>query len=111
MASYKKDDIEIVNELLSKKYWDLLEIICIFWSFPGTNLSRLKVAVFRVSSWINQHLRIKAFDLTTENAVKNSNLDCHLCLRIGCHFEKTANVGYKSLHFFTNFKRNTVRTG
>jgi len=43
--------------------------------------------------WIKQHLRIKAFYGTSDNAVKNSDLDRCFYLRPCCHHPKTPPLG------------------
>jgi len=43
--------------------------------------------------WIKQHLRIKAFYGTSENAVKTKNRDCDLCLYARSHHPQTTSDG------------------
>ena len=59
--------------------------------------------------WIKQHLRIKAFYGTTENAVKNPNLDRHHRLCAGRHHQKTPQPRRFTLHNSTSPEPNSFR--
>ena len=58
--------------------------------------------------WIKQHLRIKAFYGTSENAVKSTNLASNLGIRVDYFGEKETEFGYNSLHVSTDFERQRV---
>ena len=77
-----------------------------FALLPALTISQLYKARWRVElffRWIKQHLRIKSFYGTSENAVKTQILDRHLGLPIGRHHEKASPL--HSISASTNFYR------
>jgi hypothetical protein len=58
--------------------------------------------------WIKQHLRIKAFYGTSENAVRTQIWI--LGVRAGCDHQKASRAPAKSLHYFAGLESHRVRT-
>ena len=63
--------------------------------------SRWQVELF--FKWIKQHLRIKQFYGTSDNAVRTRILDRGFRLRPGCHCQETPRPGGLALHFAPGF--------
>ena len=82
------------------------------FSMPALTIARLYKSRWRAElffKWIKQHLRIKAFYGTSENAVKTQILDRRLGVRAGCHSQKGAPAGPKPLQNSTNLERVAIR--
>ena len=86
------------------------------FSFPDQQLSlpaliiaqlyRCRWQVELFFKWIKQHLRIKAFYGTSDNAVKTQICDCHLDLCAGGHRQKEIEPRSQLVLDSTDFKRD-----
>ncbi len=74
-----------------------------------TQIYKSRWAVELFFQWIKQHLRIKAFYGTSQNAVKTPDLDRRVGLRVGCHREKTLRAGCHPVSDATGFERDPFR--
>src|SRR4029453_11340913 len=70
-----------------------------------TQLYRCRWQVELFFKWIKQHLRIKAFYGTSDNAVK-TQMDCHLDLRVGRYCQKTLEPRSQLVLGSTDFERD-----
>jgi len=59
--------------------------------------------------WIKQHLRIKSFFGTSENAVKTQVWIAISVLCAGCYHQETSQIGSQPLQYSTNFKCHYIR--
>jgi hypothetical protein len=79
---------------------------------PALTIAQLYRARWKVElffRWIKQHLRIKAFYGTSENAVKTQVWGSPLRLRVGGDCQKAARVGYESLQNSPNSEHHDFR--
>ena len=75
------------------------------FSLPAATICALYKSRWQVElffKWIKQHLRIKQFYGTSENAVKTQSLDCRLGLRPRRHRQEAPRPGRLALHFVTD---------
>ena len=75
------------------------------FSLPAATICALYKSRWQVElffKWIKQHLRIKQFYGTSENAVKTPDLDCRLGLRPRRHRQEAPRPGRLALHFVTD---------
>jgi hypothetical protein len=72
-------------------------------------LYRCRWQVELLFKWIKQHLRIKSFFGTSENAVKTQIWICHLSLCAGGNHQEAVAPRCQPLHNITNFERNYFR--
>jgi len=79
---------------------------------PALTITQLYKSRWHVElffKWIKQHLRIKAFYGTTENAVKTQVWIAVSVYVLVANLEKAAQVGPQSLHNATDFQSDSVR--
>ena len=82
------------------------------FSLPPLTIAQLYRSRWQVElffKWIKQHLRIKNFYGTSENAFADSNLDCDLGLCARGHREKGIAPGGQSLQNVTDLQRHSFR--
>jgi IS4 transposase len=79
------------------------------FTLPALTIAQIYKCRWQVElffKWIKQHLRIKAFYGTSENAVKTPNLDCGLSLRSRCHRPEAPGTGGQPLPNSADIERD-----